>query len=94
MIYTVGVRRNYEQILDGSSTPVKLGKCQADDGSEYEGGCAFQTIEAAASHLLERGLSEYGIYGMMADWEEDTYQIEGEPFRRLKRDAGLVRLLH
>lgn len=94
MIYTVGLRADHDEALDRDFQCIKKGRHYLEDNREYLGSFAFETIEIAADFIADWHLHDFAVYGLLADWNSDTYQVPGENFRRLKNDAGLVRLLH
>ncbi|TQV84271.1 hypothetical protein FKG94_06335 [Exilibacterium tricleocarpae] len=70
LIYTVGKRHIYLAQLEVGSKVIKRGK---DVG--YQGGCAFETIEAAERYIVEKFSAErenYGVFGLDAIWGIDT----------------------
>ena len=91
MIYSVGIRLKYERAF--AAGPVrKLGK-SVDQRGDYAGGFVFRTAEDARRFLDEKGLTgTHMIVGVRADWVEDTEEAAGQPYRRLTRDAELVKL--
>lgn len=92
MIYTVGSRESDAQAFREMPQLFKQGKGQRE-GQPYDGGAVFETKSDARAFLRSQNLSEtHEVYGVIADWESDTKQFEGEPFRRLKRDAEMVDL--
>ena len=87
MIYAVGVRLRYEQAFSAGPA-VKRGM-----GGDYAGGFVFRTAEDARTFLAGKGLTgTHMVMGVAADWDTDTEMAPGEPWRRLSRDAMLVRL--
>jgi hypothetical protein len=92
MIYTVGNREAYSKAFREQGRLAKVGKGQYQE-QPYDGGGVFETESDARAHLKAENLSEtHEVYGVIADWESDTKQFEGEPFRRLTRDAEMVDL--
>jgi hypothetical protein len=93
MIYTVGDRAEYnprlEDFLEVGTDFHKLGK-GVHGGKPYAGGSVWQTATEAQDYLNRESLSSYSVYGILADWDIDTEQLAGEPFRRLLRDAQIV----
>ena len=101
MIYTIGLRDKYELAFRimaplneaGKGVPVtKLGKGIDKLGRPYDGGWVWRTEAEARAFIAEKGYVEREVYGVLADWESGTEQKEGEPFRRLLRDAEMVQL--
>jgi hypothetical protein len=93
-IYTIGFRPNYSRYLahaDNSGVPCKkVGKGTDRMGAPYAGGSVWSSAGEALAHLQRRNLVNYSIYEVDADWDADTEQLPGEPFRRLLRDAVIV----
>lgn len=87
MIYTVGIRLKYERAF-AAGPVVKLGQA-----ADYGGGFVFATAEEARAFLDAKGLSgTHMVMGIEADWDGDTKAEPGEPYRRLVRDAVVVKL--
>jgi hypothetical protein len=87
MIYTIGIRLKYERAF-AAGPVVKLGE---SDG--YGGGFVFATAADARKFLEGKGLTgTHMVMGVEADWDRDTKAEAGEPYRRLVRDAAVVRL--
>jgi hypothetical protein len=87
MIYTIGIRLKYERAF-AAGPVVKLG---GSDG--YSGGFVFATADDARRFLDAKGLSgTHMVMGVEADWDRDTKAEAGEPWRRLVRDAAVVKL--
>ena len=93
MIFTVGRRSIYDQGLEHGPDFKKLGRCELQYG--YEGGSVWRTKQEAESYLereMDRGrLFDYGVYGVLADWDTETMQLGDEPFRRLLETRQIVR---
>lgn len=96
MIYTIGRTTGYDLALRENPTTVKCGR----DG-ESHGGSVWRTPEEAQAYIDEHPAEwwppewppeEFGVYGVEADWDEDTYQVGDEPWRALLHDARLVKL--
>ena len=89
MIYSIGIRLKYDRAFAGGTPVIKLGL--GDDG--YAGGFVWQTAEEATRFLAAKGLSfTHVVMGVLADWETDTEQHPGEPYRHLTREAEFVKL--
>lgn len=87
MIYTIGIRLKYERAF-AAGPVVKLG---ADH--DYSGGFVFATAADARKFLEAKGLTgTHIVMGVDADWDRDTKAEAGEPWRRLLRDAAVVKL--
>lgn len=87
MIYTVGNRAVYEQVLDdvGEGHMYKMGT-----RGDYEGGVAFKTEEAALAYASEK--ENYEVYLIDASWDEDIVPIEpGADQGFLLKDAPIYR---
>ncbi len=88
MIYCIGLTVRYEAALAGPSAPVKRGS-----GADYAGGWVWETVAGAERFIAMNGLTAtHTVYGLAADWQRDTEAIAGEPYRRLTRDAEVVRV--
>jgi hypothetical protein len=87
MIYTVGIRLKYERAF--AAGPVtKRGKT-----GDYNGGYVFRTADEAHKFLAAKGLTgTHMVMGVNADWDSDTEAEAGAPYRRLVRDAAVVKL--
>lgn len=86
MIYTIGNERNYLEAICQEGGPIeKMGKATMHEQRErwhqeawkphdYPGGYAFKTAEDAQRRIDEaypdRG---FAVFGLLADWEQDTY---------------------
>lgn len=84
MIYTVGLRDNYERYLDNNP-----------DLEKAAGGTVWKSFREVSEYLYGTPFGYlYNIYGVMADWETDTKEskVEGARFRDLTRDAKIVRI--
>ena len=87
MIYTIGIRLKYERAF-AAGPVVKLGM-----SGDYGGGFVFATADEARKFLEAKGLTgTHIVMGVEADWNRDTKAEPGEPYRRLVRDATVVRL--
>ena len=92
MIYTVGLIAKYEAAFAAGGVQ-KRGPHKRADGGDDPGGWVWPTAEAARAYLVSRNaLGPRQVYGVLADWDTDTYDVAGEPTRCLKRDAEVVRL--
>jgi hypothetical protein len=84
MIFTLGKRSIYEPLFGGPEPP-----CMARHSSVWE------TAEAAAAHIAGFDYEpEFAVYGVLADWDDDTY--EGDypdcEWRCLGQSMPLVKL--
>jgi hypothetical protein len=53
----------------------------------------WETPAGAERFISANGLgATHSVYGVEAHWTADTRQIAGEPYRRLARDAVVVRI--
>ncbi len=88
MIYCIGLTARYEAAFAGPSAPIERG-----GGADYAGGWVWQTVAEAERFIALNGLTvTHSVYGLDADWEQDTEAVEGQSYRRLKRDAAVVRV--
>jgi len=85
MIYTTGSTRYYDAYFleTYTHTPTKLGKTKT-----HEGGLVWQTIKEAKDNCPK----EYSVYGVLADWEEDTSYNEKKNCRNLIKTSEIVKL--
>ena len=89
MIYCIGLTVRYEAALAGPAAPVKRG----GEGGDYPGGWVWATVADAKRFLAMNGLTAtHSVYGLRADWDRDTVANGDEPYRRLARDAEVVRV--
>ncbi len=89
MIYCVGQRLVYERAFSTQPMVVKEGR----RGDNYPGGWVFRTPADAQAFLAQKGLTfTHAVYGVVADWETGTEQLDGEPYRRLIKASQVVRL--
>lgn len=97
--YDKGLREGYapSQGFPVGSPIMKLGRTDDlhGDGSKkfYGGGCVFPDAAAAAAFLTSIGKEAvWSVYEIDADYEHDCCDDEdGEPFRRLLKDARVIR---
>ena len=78
MIFTVGKIEIYEPYIRDDPNPGKA-----------IGGSVWKTRSEAEQYLAQHSSSEYRVYEVDADWEQDTAEEVGESFRALKRVARL-----
>lgn len=88
MIYCIGLTVRYEAALAGPSAPIKRGA-----GPDYAGGWVWQTVSEADRFIAMNGLTAtHSVYGLDADWEQDTEAVAGKPYRCLLCDARVLRI--
>lgn len=92
MIYTIGLRERYELAFTLIKPLNKLGKGIARNGKPYGGGWVWRTEADARAFIAQMQYFDREVYGVLADWDADTEQISGEPYRRLLRDSEMVQL--
>jgi len=91
MIYTVGIRLKYVRAF-AAGPVMKRGRGKNPDGTLYAGGFAFATAGEAERFLASKGLTgTHMVMGVNADWDRDTAENPGKPYRHLLRDAEVVR---
>jgi len=91
VVFTVGDRESYERGIDELGEAFKkMGKCMLE-GAPFEGGSVWQTRVDAVEYLAKRKSLTHEVYELDANWDADTEQLPGEPFRRLLRDARITR---
>lgn len=91
MIYTLGRRSVYEDVFEKMNQSreycKKFGKT-----STYDGGSVWKTYEEALKYKIQNNLHDYDVYGVIANWKEDTEPNEHGEFNNLIRDSRLIRL--
>lgn len=95
MIYTVGLSAKYEAALDHPTGVWKAARRApaAKHPQPYEGGWVWQTADEALAYLVANNSQDIRrVYGVLADWDSDTDEIAGKPYRCLLRRARVVRL--
>ena len=101
MIYTMGHKEFYDKGLQEEKelgNPFKkLGRTidhQYSDGHRgyYRGGSVWKTEEEARKYLESKSslLTNYDVYGVLADWEKDTEESKEHPWRDLLRTSQIV----
>lgn len=89
MIYTIGKTSLYEKYFEEQDSPQKLGRgIDPYNNSYYCGGSVWKTREEAQANCPE----DYSVYGVIADWEIDTAESEGNSWRDLLKTSLLVKL--
>lgn len=82
MIYTIGKTEIYESYISNDAHPQKA-----------IGGSVWETLERAQSYLDLVDLQhEYHVYGVLADWETQTIEHDGQEWHDLLIDADLVKI--
>lgn len=90
MIFTMGHKESYDSgIAMHGAAFLKLGKTDDYKGAPYPGGAAFKTYADAQAYASAYHPT-WAVYGVLADWDKDTEQLPGEPYRRLLRTAQIV----
>lgn len=95
MIYTIGDRDNYLAAIQRDGIIQKLGKKQPGEHPDYPdgypGGYAFQTLDDALRGLREEDQSgRWTVFGMDANWEQDTEPDQGHWWHSLKKEADII----
>ena len=81
MIYTLGIKKNYELYLH-----------QFDMLKKDVGGTVWKTFEDVKQYVEKFNLNEYSIYGVLADWNKDAKIVQNESYRELNKQRLLVKL--
>ena len=92
MIFTIGLRERYELAFTLIKPVNKLGKGVDRRGTPYGGGWVWESEADARAFIAAKEYFDREVYGVLADWDLDTEQIPGEPYRRLLRDSEMVQL--
>jgi hypothetical protein len=83
MIYTIGRTAAYEQNFRELPVVEKLGRTP-----DYQGGSVWKTREDAQKECP----SDYSVYGVEADWEQDTEPSKEGSWHDLLKTSKLVKL--
>jgi hypothetical protein len=67
-----------------------MGKRDNYNDKYYPGGCVFKTWDDAKDYLDKNKLNNYSIFGVLADWENDTETNIDEEYHNLLKDSQLV----
>lgn len=85
MIYTLGKKEIYEPYIAADPNAAKAA-----------GGSVWRTYEEIIAYLDEtrhkQDITQYCIYGVIANWSTDTKKLKNTNYRALKRDAKLIKL--
>lgn len=92
MIYTIGHTESYLQYFKEQDIPKKLGRRENLNGEYYPGGSVFKTYEDALDYLQKRKLIDYSIFGVLADWNNDTEYDGKSLYNDLLYDSNLILL--
>lgn len=92
MIYTIGHTESYLQHFNKQSIPKKLGRKKNLNGEYYPGGSVFKTYIDAKKYLEREQLKDYSIFGVLANWDNDTEYDGVSPFNDLLYDSELILL--
>ena len=88
MIFTIGHTESYQRYFKEQDTPMKLGRVNSEDFPNYPGGSVWKTYEEAKNNCPPL----YSVYGVLADWEEDTVLNENGSWNDLLVTSALVDL--
>ena len=88
MIYTIGNRKSYQEALAEATFGKAVKKVGRRD--DYSGGYALRSMNDALRLIEELGCPEYGVFGIMADWDKDTEPADDGWWRYLLVDARIV----
>lgn len=100
ILYTIGNTFNYEQYFEEQGNPVKVGKAANytydSDNKSYMGGCVWKTSQEAQQKIDKEytinGKPFYSIYGLLANWEKDTYFNSEQNCQLLLNSSLLIKL--
>jgi hypothetical protein len=96
MIFTIGHTENYlrafQEAADEGTKLKKIGRREKIEGTFYSGGSVWQTRDDAQMFLDERGMSEYSVWGVLADWDIETVPNVEKAYHDLLVDSELVML--
>jgi hypothetical protein len=92
VIYCIGERARYDAKLATGAPLYKAGR-GIRKATYNEGGSVWQTEDDARAFIVKNKVEDSrAVYGVLADWESDTLQVPGEPFRRLLKTSRIVSL--
>ena len=95
MIYTYGDEASYDAALEEKKAKNEnLHKMGCTDyleltGAPYSGGAVWKTAEEAQAHIETLYCNGYAVYELEGE-RENVYQIDGEPYHRLKEDRVIL----
>jgi hypothetical protein len=93
MIYTVGVNAVDEQDTISLGDDGKLSTPAIRHDGTLSTGDAVWSRRCDAQKFLDRfRLSNCSVFGVLADWDDDTGHNIDESYRRLRRPAKIVAL--
>lgn len=91
MIYTIGHTESYEKgfekFKDSPEDFKKKGRT-----TDYIGGSVWKTRKDAFQYLLNNNIHDFWVYGVEAEWDEDTEENDHGEFRNLLKDAVLRKI--
>lgn len=104
MIYTFGRTKIYNDGIKNSLNDDLFRKLGARDPSPtfpngYPGGAVWRTRDGAQAYVdslpndwspSDWNSDDFSVFGVLADWDGDTAQIEDAPWRNLLRDSVVV----
>jgi hypothetical protein len=79
MLYTLGHKSRYEYVLYDTQASAGIGDL------------VWESLRVART-WRDTHKPKMGIFGLLADWDEDTSVVEGEPYRKLTDSFKLVSL--
>lgn len=96
MIYTIGHVESYASAIERAKEKGEP-LLKAGRNDHYPGGSVWETRRAAQVYLKLRGMTaSYKVYGVLADWEQNTAEHSPRTstlyFRDLLVDAEIVEL--
>ncbi len=95
MIYTYGDENSYDAALEDKKVKNeslhKMGCTEYLEltGAPYSGGAVWKTVEEVQAYIKTLYCDGYAIYEVEGEWE-NVYQIDGEPYHRLKEDRVIL----
>ena len=85
MIYTIGIKENYDKYIEEFSNP---------PAAKEIGGSVWETFDKVKLYLKATNQAGYGIYGVDADWDKDTKinKDSSKSWRDLTKRAKIVKI--
>jgi hypothetical protein len=67
-----------------------MGKRDNYNGKPYSGGSIFKTYQDADNYLTKNNLKTYSVFGVLANWDNDTEPNINKEYNNLLTDSQLV----
>lgn len=84
-MYTIGHSKNYRKAREYLAPVIKRGKFD-----NYDGGYVFKTTEDAQKRIDEANYEGYEIFGLIGEWNVDTYPSSDGWWHNLLYDCEII----